>query len=674
MVKSLCFRPMFVVIPVNQTAVYITVETASGMIGKLPPHLAERVRHLNDVQQPNGDGPVVVWLKSSFRVHENPAIDVGATLAQAYGLPLLIYQGIDERYPHASLRHHNMLLEAAVDMDEHCRRNNLRYVLHLARKGHRQPVLKVLSQTASCIVTDMFPLPPWTTWVETIASRAKGPMFDVDCHCVVPMPLFGKSVDRPYKYRDSTKRLRKKRLQATWPKMEYLAESYTGELPFEPVDILAHLVDPLRRIALLQECEIDPTVLPVWGVRGGENAALQKWQKFFDNGLNGYARRRNNAADSTGVSRLSYAFHYGFLSPMRVAREAAAVGTKSAEKYLDELLVFREHAWHHIYAMQDPYAASNLPEWALQSWRDTSDDPRPTLLSEHQFEFAQSPHALWNLCQQSLLRHGELHNNLRMTWGKAFPLWTPNLQASLELSQHFNDKYALDGRDPSSVVGVQWCHGLFDRAFFPSERVMGVVRKRDIVTHSSRLDTEKYAKHINRLPSVKQDVYLLASEDTLSVFIARVLVDNGYEVFSIGNGEAPAAPWLNQETGAEQLPNWFTSRIPEGSPINDEKLWAAAGIQTLHVSTLEAETMKSGKPISLQVDGSQRTIAGLLQSENNTLQILSSAVSLEDDEPNQGDSSLTQCIENAAWKLAHYMFAMHAQPSSKGYAVQTRLF
>ena len=92
------------------------------------------------------------------------------------------------------------------------------------------------------------------------------------------------------------------------------------------------------------------------------------------------------------------------------------------------------------------------------------------------------------------------------------------------------------------------------------------------------------------------------------------------------------------------------------------------------MSTLEAETMKSGKPISLQVDGSQRTIAGLLQSENNTLQILSSAVSLEDDEPNQGDSSLTQCIENAAWKLAHYMFAMHAQPSSKGYAVQTRLF
>ena len=81
--------------------------------------------------------------------------------------------------------------------------------------------------------------------------------------------------------------------------------------------------------------------MPVWSQKGGEIAAMSRWQAFLDNGLNGYARRRNNAADPNGVSRLSSAFHYGFLSPMKVAREAAAVGTKSADKYLDELLIFR---------------------------------------------------------------------------------------------------------------------------------------------------------------------------------------------------------------------------------------------------------------------------------------------------------------------------------------------
>ena len=108
--------------------------------------------------------PIVVWLKSSLRVNENPAADVGQVLAHSHNLPLLIYQGIDERYPHASLRHHNMLLESSVDLDEGFRQQGLRYVLHVARRDHRPPVMKSFATQASCIVTDLFPLPPWTDW------------------------------------------------------------------------------------------------------------------------------------------------------------------------------------------------------------------------------------------------------------------------------------------------------------------------------------------------------------------------------------------------------------------------------------------------------------------------------------------------------------------------------
>ena len=89
---------------------------------ELPQHLAERTRHRNALGVPHGTGPVVVWLKSSFRLHENPAIEVGRHIAAQHDLPLLIYHGIDERYPHASLRHHTMLLDAAVDMDEESRK------------------------------------------------------------------------------------------------------------------------------------------------------------------------------------------------------------------------------------------------------------------------------------------------------------------------------------------------------------------------------------------------------------------------------------------------------------------------------------------------------------------------------------------------------------------------
>ena len=529
---------------------------------ELPQHLAERTRHRNALGVPHGTGPVVVWLKSSFRLHENPAIEVGRHIAAQHDLPLLIYHGIDERYPHASLRHHTMLLDAAVDMDEGCRKAGLRYALHVAREGHRPSVMKAFSQSASCIITDLFPLPPWTDWVDTIAATAACPVLDVDCHCVIPMPLFGKSVDRPYKFRDATKRMRKQRLQASWPVCEVKPEPYTGPLPFEPVNVIEDVKNLENRFALLRTCSIDPTVLPVWQERGGERAALSKWQAFYDKGLNGYAKRRNNAADPSGVSRLSAAFHYGFLSPMRVAREAAAVGTKSAEKYLDELLIFREHPWHHIFAASDPYDASNLPEWALQSWRETADDPRVVLLKDHEMEYAESPFELWNLCQRSLLRHGELHNNLRMTWGKAVPLWTESLEHSLYIGQVLNDKYALDGRDPSSVVGIQWCHGLFDRPFFPSMQVMGVVRKRDVVTHASRLDLEKYEHHINRNPGLNESSYVVVGDGIVGSAVARMLHDHGLDVCIVAFESNTQQTYASVNADESNMfPSWMEEQV-----------------------------------------------------------------------------------------------------------------
>ena len=86
------------------------------------------------------------------------------------------------------------------DLDSGCKSRGLRYVLHVARENNRQAVVKALASSASCIVTDLFPLPPWTHWVRRMAQSANCPVIEVDCHCVIPMTLFGKSVDRPFKF------------------------------------------------------------------------------------------------------------------------------------------------------------------------------------------------------------------------------------------------------------------------------------------------------------------------------------------------------------------------------------------------------------------------------------------------------------------------------------------
>lgn len=510
-----------------------------GVMFDLPEHLSERCRMVNSVNELRSSGPIVVWLKTSLRTHENPALDTGRILAERHNLPLLVYQGIDERYPHANARHHNILLEAAVDLHQGCKQLGLDYYLHVAREGHRPPVMREFSKIASMIITDLFPLPPWTSWVQSIAASAQCPVLEIDCHCVVPLPVFGKSMDRPFRYRDATKKLRKRRVGTPWPSPQ-LEKSlqWNGDLPFESIDIEA-VSKYEERLRLLQTCNIDMSIHPVWNQRGGERAALAQWEDFLANRLSGYARRRNNAADPEGVSRLSMAIHYGMISVMKIVREAHEVGTKAAEKYLDELLIFREHAWHHVYSKEEPYGAHNLPAWARESWEDTADDVRPVVLGTEEFEFGHTPNHLWNLCQTSLYRHGELHNNLRMTWGKATPHWTATLEESLKMGQHLNDKFALDGRDPSSIAGIHWCHGLFDRAFLPPLPVMGVVRKRDLETHQSRLDMETYERHVNRLPYAQQRPFIIVGAGFAGARAAQLLTNLGYDVLVLDKGTIP---------------------------------------------------------------------------------------------------------------------------------------
>ena len=641
------------------------------MLSDLPNHLHERARALNDVDQPNGQGPVVVWLKSSLRVHENPAIDIGRLLAEQYNKPLLVYQAIDERYPHASLRHHNMLLDGALDLYEGCLKQGLRYVLHVAREDNRQSVVKSFSSSASCIVTDLFPLPPWTHWVKNIALSATCPIVEVDCHCVIPMTLFGKSVDRPFKFRDATKKMRKRLVQQAWPKIEITVPEYKGELPFKPVDIEEQVAITKNRINLLKKCNIDPTVLPIWRERGGEVASLAKWQRFLQKNLSSYSRRRNNAADPEGVSRLSAAFHYGFLSPMKVAREASAVGTKSAEKYLDELLIFREHAWHHVVSTETPYCSSNLPHWAIESWNKTADDPRPVILSEHQIEYARSPSKLWNLCQQSLVRHGELHNNLRMTWGKAIPKWSASVEQSLVRAQKYNDKYALDGRDPSSIAGIQWCHGLFDRPFYPPLPVMGVVRKRDLETHSSRLDMYKYATYVNRPAGSESDVYVVYGSNLIESYVARVLYDNGINVYHIkGLDSSEDGLELNHHQ-LETLPVNISDRVKsitekiESNKISTICKDLLRGIPSGNFENLETNYIKGENKLCVSLDGLKLGITRLismgpidfsLEGSSNSIELSRLQYCLLDERDD--DLDLISQFMPALWRLAELLWAV----------------
>ena len=102
------------------------------------------------------------------------------------------------------------------------------------------------------------------------------------------------------------------------------------------------------------------------------------------------------------------------VSPLRIAREAAESRTDGAEKYLDELLIWRELAYAFCFYRRDHGTLDALPDWARETLAEHESDPRPALHSWETLARARTGDRLWDAAQSSLLIHGELHNNVSM--------------------------------------------------------------------------------------------------------------------------------------------------------------------------------------------------------------------------------------------------------------------
>ena len=196
-------------------------------------------------------------------------------------------------------------------------------------------------------------------------------------------------------------------------------------------------------------------------------------------------------------------------------------------------MIWRELAYAFCFYtdVSDPWAA--VPEWARQTLQSHAADTRDQTFQWEELARAQTNDTLWNAAQLSLLRQGELHNNVRMTWGKAILNWTASPKRALELMIDLNHRYALDGRDPASYGGLLWCLGQFDRPFEPAREIFGTVRPRSTVDHARRLDPQSYTKLVvtprcNHVPNVA-----VIGAGISGLMAARTLADHGLTVTAV---------------------------------------------------------------------------------------------------------------------------------------------
>lgn len=52
-----------------------------------------------------------------------------------------------------------------------------------------------------------------------------------------------------------------------------------------------------------------------------------------------------------------------------------------------------------------------------------------------------------------MIEEGKMHGYLRMYWAKKILEWSSSPQEALRIAIKLNDRYELDGRDPSGYVG-----------------------------------------------------------------------------------------------------------------------------------------------------------------------------------------------------------------------------
>lgn len=448
----------------------------------------ERVVQLNNRPINEKGRYVLYWMQMFKRTHANHSLIWAIRKANELKLPLVVYEGLKYYYPWASDRIHTFILEGVEEKRVEFERLGIRYLFYLqqAASSPKNTVAR-LAQDAALIVTDDFPCFIIPEHNRRVAELAETAVHAVDSNGVIPMSKFDKEEYAAYTIR---------------PKIKKLLDRYLVPVPEETVDISSIGIDiddsfetliTSENIGeLVAGCDIDHTVPPSKIYHGGTANGRKRLDKFVRDILCNYNEARNKP-DRDGSSRLSAYLHFGFLSPIEIALAArdADVPQDSKDAFLEELIVRRELSYNMTRHNPRYDSLDALPPWAQKTMREHAGDQRTHLYSLEQLEAGETHDELWNACQREMVRTGEMHNYVRMLWGKNVIAWTPSYETAFETLVHLNNKYCLDGRNPNSYTGILWCFGKHDRPWF-ERPVFGQMRFMTSGSTGKKFDSKKY--------------------------------------------------------------------------------------------------------------------------------------------------------------------------------------
>ncbi len=464
-----------------------------------------RRRALNDEGHQEEGTWVLYWMVAHRRPTYNFALQRAVELAQEWGRPLLILEGLRHGYEWACDRFHAFILEGMAHNQQAFEGPGVRYMPFVEREDRPgEGLLESLSKESVAVVVDDFPAFFLPRMVEAAGKKVEVAMEAVDSNGYLPMRGTEKKYKRAYDFR---RYLHKEVVNQppVWPKRDPL-EALDVRWGDDEEQVLASIQErwPQASPSLLSadrealsELPIDHDIAPNADFPGGLKAARERLSRFMEEGLRAYHERRNDVSEAA-ESGLSPYLHFGHISTHRLfsvlvdregwtlddvdadrisKREGFWQMSEGGEAFADQILTWREVGFNRCVLDPEGYDQyDTLPEWARTTMAEHADDERPFLYSLEEFEAAQTHDELWNAAQNQLVETGVMHNYLRMLWGKKIFHWSESPREALSIMVELNNKYALDGRDPNSYNGIFWVLGRFDRAWGPEREVFGKIR------------------------------------------------------------------------------------------------------------------------------------------------------------------------------------------------------
>jgi deoxyribodipyrimidine photo-lyase len=441
-----------------------------------------RINNRNQISA--APGAVVYWMSRDQRVADNWALLHAQNLAFEWQAPLAVVFTLADSFLGATMRQFGFMLRGLAGVAQRLQELDIAFIL--LRGNPSDEICRFIQQhKVGVLVTDFDPLRIKRSWHDQVARSVTIPCFEVDAHNIVPCRTASTRQEfGAYTIRPKIHRLLPDFLDA-FPAV--VQHPFPWPAPVNAFDVNA----------TLSSIPVDRSVADIAGLTPGEQGGRARLHDFINNGLAAYETERNDPCRH-GQSGLSPWLHFGQISAQRVALEISRhLNTSSStEAFLEELIVRRELADNFCFYNSSYDRVEGFPEWAQRTIAEHRHDLREYLYTPELLETAQTHDPLWNAAQLTMVKTGTMHGYLRMYWAKKILEWSPSPEEAMSTAIMLNDRYQLDGRDPSGYAGIAWSMGgVHDRAWgerpvFGKIRYMnykGCLRKFAVAEYISRL-------------------------------------------------------------------------------------------------------------------------------------------------------------------------------------------